>query len=138
MHNTDSIHLHYILAKFNTSNTSDNTSFNTSWLVSHYISIHPTIHCSIHPAKSQYIQYILHWTCNTSFSTSCQFSIHVSTSPSTSLDTSWRDSIHVSTSFNTSCHENNTSKYILQYTSIHRASFQYIRCIGRCIRCINI
>ncbi len=54
MHNTDSIHHHYILAKFNTSNTSDNTSFNTSWLVSLHLS---TLHrgCSIHPAKSQYI-----------------------------------------------------------------------------------
>ena len=54
MHNTDSIHHHYILAKFNASNTSDNTSFNTSWLVW----LHPsTSHhgCSIHSAKSQYI-----------------------------------------------------------------------------------
>jgi hypothetical protein len=73
MHNTDSIHLHYILA------------------------------------KSQYIQYILCYIFNTAISTSCNFSIHVSTSPSTSLDTSWRDSIHTRTSFNTSCHENNTS-----------------------------
>ena len=32
--------------------------------------------CSIHPAKSQYIQYILYWTCNTADSTSCKFSIH--------------------------------------------------------------
>ncbi len=105
MHNTDSMHHHYILAKFNTSNTSDNTSFNTFWLVSLHLS---TSHhgCSIHPAKSQCIQYILPWTCNTANSTSCKFSIHLNTSPVPQL-------IHpgaiIKTSFNTSCQENNIS-----------------------------
>ncbi len=56
----------------------------------------------------------------------------------TSLDTSWHDS---STSFNTSYYIlpwKQYIRYILQYTWIHLAIFQYIRCIGRCIRCINI
>ncbi len=103
MHNTDSIHHHYILAKFNTSNTSDNTPFNTSWLVSlHYSTSHHG--CSIHPATlaSQYIEYILPWTCNTANSTSCKFSIHLNTSSVPQL-------IHpgaiINTPFNTSCKE---------------------------------
>jgi hypothetical protein len=105
MHNTDTIHHHYILAKFNTYNTSDNTSLNTSWLVSLHLSA--SHHgCSIHPAKSQYIQYILPWTWNTANSTSCKFSIHLNTSPVPQL-------IHpgaiINTSFNTSCQDNNTS-----------------------------
>ncbi len=117
MHNTDSMHHHYILAKFNASNTSDNTSFNTSWLVSLHLS---TSHhgCSIHPAKSQYIQYILPWTCNTANRTSCKFSIHLNTSPVPQL-------IHsgaiINTSFNTSCQENNTSN-----TSTSFNTLQYI------------
>ncbi len=126
MHNTDSIHHHYILAKFNTSTTSDNTSFNTSWLASLHLS---TSHhgCTIHTAKSQYIEYILPWTCNnvTANSTACKFSIHLNTSPVPQL-------IHpgaiINTSFNTSCQENNTSdtsvntlEYILPFfnTSDH-------------------
>ena len=61
--------------------------------------------------------------CTTSFSTSCQFSMHLSASLNKSMITSWHVSSHINTLSSTSCHK---KQYILLHPSIHPANSQYI------------
>ena len=101
------------------------------------ISIHPITHC-------QYI--LLNFnTSDTSFNTaSIQQTVHPAMIQYTSVHPPVHRMIHPGmiqyTPVHLSIHPamKTIHQIHLQYTSIHLVSFQYIRCIGGCIGCINI